>query len=465
LRLRITAGALVVVVALLCGAGLLVIGVVQAEMTKQIDRSLEADADFTQRMLRSGSGLPMGQGPTDLYVQFVAADGHVAGAGTAAQGLPPLATPAAGAGPTIGATTAGDVGAVRVLSEPVATNPAMTLVLARSSQNVVDVHDTLLRLLTELVVVGSIVLSALIWLVVGRALRPVEAMRRRVDGLGDRDLSARLERPGTGDELDRLAGTLNDLLSRLEEAVAREHRFVADASHELRTPITAVRTLLETEAGDPGLVVLTRADALAQLDQLQDLVEELLVLARLDAAPEAPDRPVDLDELVLGQARQLQRSTHLRIDTSRVSGGQVAGRDTDLGRLVENLTSNASRYARSTLALTVHQFGDTVELIVDDDGPGVPVADRARIFERFDTVDDARAGRGAGLGLSIAAAIVAAHHGTIRVGDAPGGGARFEVHLPAYAPAPANGDGGAGPAEPASRPEPTRAGRRAGRRG
>jgi len=443
LRLRITAGALVVVAALLCGAGLLVIDVVQMEMTKQIDAGLRADADFTQRLLSSGSGLPTGQGPTDLYVQFVAPDGHVAGAGTAAQGLPPLAAPAAVAGAEIVPGTVEGVGTVRVLSEPVASNPKVTLVLARSSQNVIDVHDTLLRLLVQLVVAGSVLLSALIWWVVGRALRPVDAMRQRVDDLGDGDLAARLDPPGTGDELDRLAGTLNDLLGRLEQAVARERRFVADASHELRTPITAVRSLLETEARDPSLVVLTRADALARMNQLQDLVEQLLVLARVDAAAAAgPDLPVDLDELVLGQAHQLQRSTHLRVDTSRVSGGQVAGRDADLGRLVENLATNASRYARSMVAFTVHQFGDVVELVVDDDGPGIPAEDRGRVFERFNTLDPVRtsAEGGAGLGLSIAAAIVAAHHGTIRVGDAPGGGARFEVRLPSYQPAPEGGN-------------------------
>jgi signal transduction histidine kinase len=441
LRVRITAAALVVVAALLCGAGLLVIGVVQAQMTEQIDSALRADADFTQRMMTSGSGLPMGQGPTDLYVQFVAEDGRVVGAGTAARGLPPLAAPAppASTKPSIVAGTAPRVGRVRVLSEPVKPNPKLTLVLARSAQAPADVRDTLLRLLVALAIVGSLLLGALIWWVVGRALRPVDAMRLRVDGLGDHDLTARLEPPGTGDELDRLADTLNDLLDRLEDAVAREHRFVADASHELRTPITAVRTLLETEAADPSLVVLTRADALARMNQLQDLVEQLLVLARLDAEERPPDVAVDLDELVLGQARQLQRSTHLQIDTNRVSGGQVAGRDTDLGRMVENLASNASRYARTAIAFTVHQFGDTVELLVDDDGPGIPEAERDRVFERFNTLDPARShtGAGAGLGLSIATAIVVAHGGTIRVGDAPGGGARFEVRLPAYQPEPA----------------------------
>lgn len=455
LRLRITAGALVVVVTALCGAGLLVIGVIEREMTGQIDTALRADADFTERMITRGSGLPMGEGPTDLYVQFIADDGRVLGAGTAAAGRPALAPPGRADG---GIVTAVDpvLGELRVLSIRAPNSPSVTMVLARSSHNVTEVRDTLIRVLTLLVAAGSVLLSLLVWFVVGRSLRPVEHMRVAVDDLDDGDLSTRLELPGTRDELDRLAGTLNDLLDRLEVSVAREHQFVADASHELRTPIAGMRALLETEAADPSLVVLTRADALARLDQLQDLVDQLLALARADAAEPPPHLPVDLDELVLGQARQLARQTRLRVHTSQVSGGQVAGRDTDLARVIENLATNASRYAATTVSFTVHQFADTVELIVDDDGPGIAVADRDRVFERFRTLDDARSSErsGAGLGLSIAAAIVAAHRGTIRIGDAPGGGARFEVRLPAYAPAlPSMTD--TGPATSSASPPPS----------
>ena len=436
LRLRITAGALVVVAGGLAAAGWMVIGVVEQEMTAQVDTALRADADFTERMVTSGSGLPMGEGPTDLYVQFVDAAGNVAGAGTAAVGRPVLSSPGQVDG-TIVTVTDPELGELRVLASAVPDNPSLTLVLARSSRDVTEVRETLIRLLTLLVAAGSFLLSALVWLVVGRSLRPVEHMRRTVEDLDDSALRTRVARPGTGDELDRLAGTLNDLLARLEVAVERERRFVADASHDLRTPIAAMRALLETEVADPSLAVLTRADALARLDQLQLLVDQLLALAGADRV-DPPTAAVDLDELVLSQARLLARRSPVVVDTSRVSGGQVAGRDTDLVRLVENLATNAARYASSTVSFTVHQFGGTVELIVDDDGPGVPVADRDRIFERFSTLDDARTavGSGSGLGLAIVATIVSAHQGTIRVGDAPGGGARFEVRLPAFQPPP-----------------------------
>jgi signal transduction histidine kinase len=295
-----------------------------------------------------------------------------------------------------------------------------------------------MRVLAVMVVAGSALLGFLIWIVVGRALRPVDRMRRRVDAISERDLGQRLDAPGTGDELDRLADTLNELLERLDVAVTRERKFVGDASHELRTPIAGLRALLETESPDPASVVQVRADALARLSQLQDLVEDLLVLAKSDAAAvDVPTGPVDLDELVLSQARQLARTTNLRVDTANVSGGQVTGRDTDLARVIENLATNAARHASSVVAFSVRQLDGDVEFTVMDDGPGIPPGDRARIFERFSTLEDTRSsGNGrAGLGLSIARSIVTAHHGSIHIEDAPGGGAWFVVRFPMAEPA------------------------------
>jgi signal transduction histidine kinase len=452
LRARITAGALVVVAGALSVGGMTVINTTEREMTSQIDAALRADADFTERMITRGSGLPVGEGPTDLYVQFVDADRKVVAAGTAALGRPALSAPGQAVG-SITDVTDPRLGRLRVLVEDAPNEEELTLVLARSSRNVAAVHASQVRLLTVLAVAGSALLAFLVWFVVGRALRPVEQMRAVVENLDDGDLSTRVDLPGTRDELDRLARTLNELLARLETAVSREREFVADASHDLRTPIAAVRALLEAETTDPAMTVLTRADALARLDHLQGLVDDLLTLSRADSADPPPNTPVDLDELVLGQARQLSRGTVLRVDTTRVSGGQVSGRDTDLARLVQNLATNAARHAHSTVAFAVHQFDEMVELVVDDDGPGIDPRDRDRVFERFRALDDVRTGTtsGSGLGLAIVATIVSAHHGTVRVGDAPGGGARFEVRLPAYLPTPLPGQASA-PTSPASPP-------------
>ena len=437
LRLRITAGALVVVVAALGGAGFVLINVVEGEMVSQIDSTLRANADFIDRSVRSGAGLPTREGPADLYVQFLAADGRVVGASTAAEGRPALAARGR-ASSRILTVHEPVLGNLRALVSPAPTDASMTLIVARSAASVSDVRDTLVRVLVLMVVAGSALLGVLIWIVVGRALRPVDRMRRRVDAISERDLRQRVDDPGTGDELDRLADTLNELLERLDVAVTRERQFVGDASHELRTPIAGLRALLETESPDPASVVQVRADALARLSQLQDLVEDLLVLAKADAATvDVPTGPVDLDELVLSQARQLARTTTLRVDTGNVSGGQVTGRDTDLARVIENLATNAARHASATVAFSVRQLDGDVEFTVTDDGPGIPSGDRARIFERFSTLEDARSsGNGrAGLGLSIARSIVTAHHGSIRIEDAPGGGARFVVRLPMAEPA------------------------------
>lgn len=432
LRLRITAGALVVLVAALCGAGVVVVQVVERKMVQQIDTGLRADANFIQRAMTRGSGLPMGEGPTDLYVQFLAADGRVVGAGTAATGLPPLAPPHQSTASRIETRHDPARGDLRVLAQRAPLDPTETLVVARSSNSVRQMRDSLIGLLAVLVVLGSVALGWLIWLVVGRALRPVDKMRESVDSIGERDLHRRVIPPGTGDELDELAGTLNGLLGRIDAAMTRENTFVADASHELRTPIAGVRALLETEPTDAESVLRIRVEALARIGELQDLVDDLLVLAKADAQAERHVQSVDLDELVLGQARQLDRTANLHIDVSRVSGGQVAGRDTDLARLVENLSTNAARYAATTIAFSVQQFDDTVELTVTDDGPGIAAEDADRVFERFSTLDDARSpGRaGAGLGLSIVLAIVTAHRGTVRLEHAPGGGALIVVRLP-----------------------------------
>lgn len=433
LRLRITAGSLVLVVAALTGAGLLLITVVQRKMVSDIDATLRANAGFIERSVQSGTPLPSGDGPTDLYVQFLSADGRVVGASTAAGGRPALVHPAHGG--VGGAITVRDqkLGELRAISERSPIDPTGTLVVARSASSVTSVRDSLIRLLGVMLIAGSVLLGVLVWVVVGRALRPVDKMRKTVDAITEHDLHRRLDRPKTGDELDRLADTLNELLARLDVALARERRFVGDASHELRTPIAAARALLETEPSDPASVVGVRAEALERLAQLQDLVDELLVLSQADgAAVDSGTRPVDLDELVLAQARQLRRTTTLRIDTAHVSGGQVSARDTDIARVIENLATNAARHAATTVGFSVRQIGGLVELSVTDDGPGIAPADRAQVFERFRRLDGGRrrVDGGAGLGLSIAQAIVDAHDGTIRAEGAPGTGARFVVTLP-----------------------------------
>jgi signal transduction histidine kinase len=224
---------------------------------------------------------------------------------------------------------------------------------------------------------------------------------------------------------------MNSMLDRLEGASLRQRRFVSDASHELRSPVASIRTQLEValrkrDADWPAVA----AKVLAEDERLEDAVAELLELARAEEGAPLETADVDLDEVVLDETR---RGYRVPIDTSRVSAGRVRGSSAQLARAVRNLLDNAARHARHGVAVELARHDGTVELVVDDDGPGVPPADRDRIFERFTRLDESRArdAGGVGLGLPLVRAIVDRHAGTVTVADAPTGGARFVVRLPA----------------------------------
>jgi signal transduction histidine kinase len=228
-------------------------------------------------------------------------------------------------------------------------------------------------------------------------------------------------------------------LGRLEESQARQRRFVADASHELRSPLANIRQHAEVALAHPersGTEKLART-VLTEGTRMQRLVEDLLILARADEGTSPVRRaPVDLDDLVFEVAAGLRQSSPLRVDTAAVSAGRVAGDQGQLQRMVQNLAENAARHAKATIGFALREDpSGTTQLCVDDDGAGIAEADRQRIFERFVRLDGARArdAGGSGLGLAIVAEIVTAHGGTVTVGTSPLGGARFEVVLPSQA--------------------------------
>ncbi|MEU0224368.1 HAMP domain-containing sensor histidine kinase [Streptomyces sp. NPDC006284] len=269
------------------------------------------------------------------------------------------------------------------------------------------------------------------WMVTGRALRPVEGIRREMAAItASEDLARRVPVPGTHDEVARLASTTNETLSALEASVDRQRRFVADASHELRSPIASLRTQLEVAAAHPELLDLD--GAVEDTVRLQRLAADLLLLARLDAGERPADARVDLAALAREEAGG-------RAGVSVRAGGAgdvtVAGSRGQLGRVLANLLDNAQRHARSAVEVSVRRDGDLAVLAVADDGEGVPAADRERIFERFVRLDAARSrdDGGAGLGLAIARDVAVRHGGTLTVHDAPAGGALFELRLPGAA--------------------------------
>lgn len=228
---------------------------------------------------------------------------------------------------------------------------------------------------------------------------------------------------------------MNRMLGRLEQAHTRQRRFVADASHELRSPVASIRQHAEVALAHPERT--TTADlartVLAEGLRVQRLVEDLLFLARGDEhTVELRRRPIDLDDLVFDEAQRLRVATNLRVDTRAVSAGRVEGDAEGLRRLVRNLGENAARHARGRILFALAERDGWVHLTLDDDGRGIPPADRERVLERFVRLDEARArdGGGSGLGLAIVAAVAAAHGGTVRIGESPLGGARVELELP-----------------------------------
>lgn len=301
--------------------------------------------------------------------------------------------------------------------------------------------------LTRVLLVGLplllLVVGLTTWRIVGRALAPVDAIRREVDEIGGRRLDRRVPEPARRDEISRLASTMNRMLGRLEESQARQQRFVSDASHELRSPVASIRQHSEVALAHPDRTTVPDLAATVLVEDLrvQRLVDDLLLLARADERERAGDASdVDLDDLVFEEAARLRspavdgESSALEIDTTGVSAGRVRGAPDELRRMVRNLGDNAVRHARSRVAFSLHEQPDAGDVVlrVDDDGSGIPAAQRERVFERFVRLDDARArdDGGSGLGLSIVEAVARKHKGSAAVSDSPGGGARVEIRLP-----------------------------------
>lgn len=309
------------------------------------------------------------------------------------------------------------------------------VVVARA---LVDVLDTT-TLITRLLIIGLPLLLAVValttWFAVGRALAPVEAIRREVDEISAAQLHRRVPQAKADDEIGRLASTMNRMLERLESARNSQRRFVSDASHELRSPITTIRQHAEVALAHPDRVTAAElADVvLAEQQRMQRLVEDLLLLARADEHVPLTREAVDLDDLAFEEGHRLRSTTSKRVDTSGVSAARVRGDADALRRVFRNLGENAARHAASRVDIALADLGDDVALTVDDDGPGIPESERERVRQRFVRLDEARSrdDGGTGLGLSIVDEVVTAHGGSMSITRSPLGGARIQVTLPA----------------------------------
>lgn len=283
---------------------------------------------------------------------------------------------------------------------------------------------------------GLVLLVGIIaWGVTGRALRPVEVIRAEVDSISHSSLDRRVSEPRARDEVGRLATTMNEMLDRLEAAADRQRRFVSDASHELRSPVAAMRATGEVALAHPDSTdwpaVVRRM--LTEDSRMEQIVGDLFDLARGEET-ELPTTRVDLDDIVIEEAQRAQSSGRA-IDTAKVSAGRVRGSREQLVRVVRNLLDNATRHAAHAVRVSLATDAEHVTLVVEDDGRGIPPEDRARVFERFTRLDEGRARDegGLGLGLAMVQAITDRHHGTATITDPvdPGfPGARVVVTLP-----------------------------------
>jgi signal transduction histidine kinase len=431
-RARTTLGAVVVVLAaLLLGAAAFVV-VLRLVLLDGVRTTAESGLEqASARVEADGAGVVSGY--EDVLVQVVGDDGSVLAHGDDAD--PPAL-------PTADESRWTDDGERWLLVADDVDLPGggdATLVYGVSLDQTDAAVGAAVALLSAGVPVLVLVMGAVTWVVTGRSLRPVERMRTEVETIRAARPDARVAVPDTGDEIARLAATMNTMLDRLDRSAAGQRRFVSDASHELRSPIATIRQHAEVAAAHPDradvveLSEVVRSEAL----RLQDLVTGLLELSRLDEGDVGVRRPVDLDDLALdavARARgRLSGSTDgsIRVEGSGIAPARVLGDERLLAAVVRNLVDNAVRHAEGRVVVALAEQDGRAVLTVDDDGAGIAPADRERVFERLVRLDEARSrdAGGAGLGLAIVQDAVRAHGGDVVVTDSPLGGARFAVRI------------------------------------
>ena len=371
-----------------------------------------------------------------VVVQIVNAQGTVVRSSPSAPAVPLVAVNSTGAVRRTGLpTTANGDADVRVSAQTVGgLGGSYTVLVGAGTEGVESTVQTVVVLLgvaAPLVIAGA---AAATYILVRRSLRSVDAIRARVADISVHDLSERVPVPTHRDEISALAITMNEMLARIESGQAAQRQFVGDASHELRSPLATVISALEVGVAHPELLTgeLARATMLPEARRMQSLVDDLLLLARADerGLPLRRD-DVDLDDLAADEIARIRRETPLAVQADLAPAKLTGDRDALL-RVLRNVLDNAACHARSLIEVGVRASAQLVWLTVGDDGPGIAVADRLRVFDRFVRLDAdrARTGGGAGLGLAIVAEIVAAHGGRVIVDGRAGGGTVIKVQLP-----------------------------------
>ena len=441
------------------GASVVTYLVVRAELRDQVDTALTAQADLARRAAERGPGLPRAPVPggavtpvplpppsfgAPTAIQILGPAGNVVRLPTSQVRVPVTAADRAVQAGAAAFFSVRDAGGTSLRVYTFSPRTGVAVQLARS----LDVVDRVLRRL-RLVLGAALLLAVLAGGLLGRlfanrALRPVAELTDAVEHVeltGDLTPRISVDERGQRDEVGRLAGRFNAMLGRLQTSRAEldasvdaQRRLVTDASHELRTPVTSVRTNAEVLRERPDLPVAQRNeildDVVAQADELGLLVADLIELARDGEPPTAAEREdVRLDELVaeaVTRARRLAPAAAFTLDAVPVV---VEGHRERLSRAVNNLLDNAVKHGPAAGPVDARVLADGA-VTVRDHGPGIPAAEREHAFDRFWRGSDARARPGSGLGLAIVRQVAESHGGTVVVEDAPGGGALFRLTLP-----------------------------------
>jgi two-component system, OmpR family, sensor kinase len=453
IRLRVAAAFAIAMTVVLIGTGFFLYVRLGSHLSLALDRNLRLRAQDLAALVRHPDASLAAENGTrfvergETYAQLLDLQGRVLDATQPLGRVPVLS--AAEVGAAGNGTIFADRDSVRGLDEPsrvlatpvVRRGQRLVLVVGATRQ---DRAETLASLRYELLIVGPIALllaSLAGYGLAGLSLRPVESMRSRAAAISAETPGGRLPVPQTGDEVERLGETLNAMLARLEAALERERDFVADAGHELRTPLALLRMELEIALryaeSDEDLREAVRRSA-DEVDRLAQLAEDLLLIARSDRG-QLPLRvePLDASELLSSIARRFEwraQDAGRPVRTSDTSGLAVRGDRLRLEQAIGNLVDNALRHGAGEIRLSAAQANGHVELHVTDEGSGFPPAFLAHAFDRFTRPDQARTRGGSGLGLSIVRVIAEAHGGSAHAANTDGNGADVWVSVPGEPP-------------------------------
>ncbi len=440
IRLRAALGATVVVLVALVISGFVLLLFFESNLRDSLDSTLSAQAEDRAVLIAAGSASQhlVSTKQQESFVWIGTSQGEV----VAQSGLQ-LVNPPLGLSPGEPETMSirvieededereTEMVEVRVVMQPVdAAGGSDLLVVVGAELEDLDSEVAAARrlILIGLPIVGLFVAIAS-WVAVGAAFRPIEQVRAEAEEISGHRLDRRLSVSGTGDEVDRLVGTMNEMLERLDQHEQSQRRFASDASHELKSPVANVRAMIEVAEVDSD----DRDALLAELDRIAKIVEDLLfVTVQSESADGHAQQLVHLDDVLFDEAELLRPDDSISISVGDIQPVDVMGSANHLRRAVRNVAENAVRHAATIVKLELRPEGDFAVARIIDDGVGIPLAGREDVFERFVRLDAgrARSAGGTGLGLAIAKQIVDSHGGDIRVTETPGGGATFTLRLP-----------------------------------